>query len=80
MSPTNALLRAIVKRQDDGGGSIENDNNNDAWWWSPEAYAVKWGIIGAIFVTFLIFFFAAYFHAHSRMKKGLAPLPYHRVR
>jgi hypothetical protein len=44
------------------------------------AYIIKWAVIGAIFVAFLAFFLGGYLHAKSRMKKGLAPLAYHRVR
>jgi hypothetical protein len=44
------------------------------------AVAIKWSIIGAILVLFLVFFLGAYYHAQRRMKKGLPPLAYHRVR
>jgi hypothetical protein len=44
------------------------------------AYIIKWAVIGAIFVACLAFFLGGYLHAKSRMKKGLAPLAYHRVR
>jgi hypothetical protein len=44
------------------------------------AYIVKWSIIGGIFLLFILFILAAYFHAQARMKKGLRPLGYHRVR
>lgn len=43
------------------------------------AYAIKWAVIAAILVAFLLYFVGGYFHARQRMKKGLPPLKYHRV-
>jgi hypothetical protein len=44
------------------------------------AYAVKWAIIAAIFLIFSLYFVGGYLHAQRRMKRGLPPLAYHRVR
>jgi hypothetical protein len=44
------------------------------------AYIVKWSLIGAFFFFLAIFLLLAYFHAQHRIKKGLRPLWYHRVR
>lgn len=44
-----------------------------------EAAAIKWAVIGAIFLIALLWFFGGYYHAQRRMKKGLQPLAYHRV-
>ncbi|KAL7783817.1 hypothetical protein V8C37DRAFT_413614 [Trichoderma ceciliae] len=41
---------------------------------------VKWSIVAAIFLGFLIFLLGGYLHLQSRLKKGLPPLGYHRVR
>jgi len=74
----------IYKRQSgDGLTNTGNDNNDDLngsgyWWYSPTAYAIKWAVIAAIFLFFLVFFVGGYLHATRRMKKGLAPLRYHR--
>jgi len=70
------MAPAINKRQ-----AITQDpsNSNNGWWWySGTAVAIKWSIIGAILVLFLVFFLGAYYHAQRRMKKGLPPLAYHR--
>ena len=84
MSPM-ALLFSALARRDGGSGDGSTVSSDDSlgadWWWtSPIAYAVKWGIIAAIFVLFLAFFLIGHLHAQRRMKKGLAPLVYHRVR
>ncbi len=78
MSPTSLALGALVRRDGGDSGSSTADLA-DGWWWSPDAYAVKWGIIGAIFVIFVLLFFGGHYHAQRRMKKGLPPLAYHRV-
>ena len=79
MSPKNLPFDVLVRR-DGGSGSAQTDNLDSDWWWtSPAAYAIKWGIIAGIFVFFLLFFFGSYLHAKRRMKKGVAPLGYHRV-
>jgi len=78
MSPKNLPFDVLVRR-DGGSGSAQTDNLDSDWWWtSPAAYAIKWGIIAGIFVFFLLFFFGSYLHAKRRMKKGVAPLGYHR--
>jgi hypothetical protein len=79
MSPKNLLFDTLVRR-DSGGDNEQTDTLDSDWWWtSPIAYAVKWGIIAGIFVFFLVFFLGGYLHAQRRMKRGLAPLGYHRV-
>ena len=70
----------VIVRRDDGSGNGQTDDLGADWWWtSPTAYAVKWGIIAGIFILFLVFFLGGYLHAQRRMKRGLAPLGYHRV-
>ena len=59
--------------------SNQNDNSATDWWWSGDAYAIKWGIIGGIFVFFLAFFLIGYLHAQSRIRQGRPPHRYHRV-
>jgi hypothetical protein len=44
------------------------------------AYAIKWAIIAAIILIFCLYFLGGYMHAQRRMKRGLPPLAYHRVR
>jgi len=79
MSPKILPFDAILRR-DGGSGSGQTDNLGADWWWtSPTAYIVKWGIIAGIFILFLLFFGGGYLHAQRRMKRGLAPLGYHRV-
>jgi hypothetical protein len=79
MSPKTLLFDAIVRRDGGSGNGQTNDLGADWWWTSPTAYAVKWGIIAGIFILFLLLFLGGYLHARRRMKRGLAPLGYHRV-
>lgn len=44
------------------------------------AIAIKWAFVGAIVLLFLLWFIGGYYHAQSRIRKGLPPLAYHRVR
>ena len=44
------------------------------------AMAVKWSFIGAILLLFVIWFVGGYYHAQRRIKRGLPPMAYHRVR
>ena len=47
---------------------------------SYTSYVIKWAVFGGLMAACLLFFFGGYIHAKQRMKKGLAPLSYHRVR
>jgi hypothetical protein len=83
----------IVKRQfvdqDDPDGGPYN------WWYSAvntsgpgyaatdadqTAYAVKWSVLLALFVIFFLWITLGYYHARRRIKAGLKPLAYHKVR
>jgi hypothetical protein len=86
LTPTSLRVRAmpiIVSRgqppNGDGSAPGNLSSDSDAWWWSSSGIAARWGIVAAIFVVFLLCIGAAYMHAQKRMKKGLQPLPYHRV-
>ncbi|KAL9005204.1 MAG: hypothetical protein Q9188_002003 [Gyalolechia gomerana] len=66
----------LGKRQ---GWENDSDGYDDAgWWYSDTAEAIKWAIVAAIFLAIILFFAGGYFHAQRRMKKGQAPLRYHR--
>lgn len=54
-------------------------NANYYWWDSPTVIIIKWIVLVAILLVIFAFFAVGYLHAKRRMKKGLAPLPYHRV-
>ncbi|ETN37109.1 uncharacterized protein HMPREF1541_08099 [Cyphellophora europaea CBS 101466] len=45
---------------------------------SYTSYVIKWAVFGGLMAACLLFFFGGYIHAKQRMKKGLAPLSYHR--
>ena len=74
-------LEFINKRQltTNNGNNPDDDGTDDSWWWSTTAYAIKWAIVGSIFLLFILFVVGGYLHARRRMKKGLAPRRYHRV-
>lgn len=40
---------------------------------------IRWGIFFGLLGLILIYLIVSYVHADRRMKKGLMPLPYHRV-
>ncbi|KAH7123960.1 hypothetical protein B0J11DRAFT_326747 [Dendryphion nanum] len=50
----------------------------EGWWYSDTGIIVKWCILGAIFLFFTLWFVGGYFHAKSRMRKGLPLMGYHR--
>ncbi|MCJ1272743.1 hypothetical protein MMC21_000530 [Puttea exsequens] len=69
----------IVKRQDTSNNDGDYyDDDNYYWGYSNTAVAIKWAIIAAIFVIFLLWFVGGYMHAQRRMKRGQPPLRYHR--
>lgn len=41
-------------------------------------YAVRFSIVALIFLLIFVYFAGGYWHARRRIRKGLAPLPYHR--
>ncbi|KAF2459780.1 hypothetical protein BDY21DRAFT_177993 [Lineolata rhizophorae] len=67
---------SVVRRQyvyyDDDG------NRYYSWWSTPTGYIVKYTLLGVIFLLILLWIVGGYMHAQIRMKKGLAPLSYHR--
>jgi len=47
------------------------------FWWTKKGQIIRWTIF-AIFFLFLAFIVIGYWHARQRVRKGLAPLRYHR--
>ena len=67
-------MSPVLRRQEE----IIVDNDND-WWYSNTAYIVKWSILGGLVLIFFVWFVGGYFHAKSRIRKGLPLLKYHMV-
>jgi len=71
----------IVGRQDPASNLDDpapTNNSDGLYYENPTAYAIKWAVIAAITVFFLVYMVGGYMHAQRRMKKGLPPLAYHR--
>ncbi|KAI4183394.1 MAG: hypothetical protein L6R41_005424 [Letrouitia leprolyta] len=66
----------LGKRQDNDFDSDPYDD--DGWWYSDTAEAIKWAVVAFIFLAIILFFAGGYLHAQRRMKRGQAPLRYHR--
>lgn len=47
--------------------------------YSYTSYVIKWIVFASLIGLFILFMTLGYIHAKQRMKKGLAPLSYHRV-
>jgi hypothetical protein len=64
---------------------LRRDDDDDIvcnYWgcYSYTSYVIKWIVFAAIIGACLLFFVIGFIHAKQRMKKGLLPLAYHRVR
>ena len=71
----------LWKRQDDTFSTNGNNviDDDDSWWgYNPTADGIKWAIVGAVLL--ILWLVGGYFHAQRRIKRGQAPLAYHRVR
>jgi len=60
--------------EDDG----DDFDDEVPFWWTPTGQIIRWAIFGGIVLVVFLFFILAYWHARRRLKKGLAPLAYHR--
>jgi len=67
----------LTRRQfNHDGEGIAHDNMGV--WYSPTAYVVKWAVLLSLFLTFFLWITIGYYHARKRIKRGQAPLAYHR--
>lgn len=62
------------------GWVIDDDGVARPWWYSRQGYIVKWSIFFGLLFLICTYMLIGYIHAKSRVKKGLPPLYYHRVR
>lgn len=64
-----------------GGANPGSDPDDNVWWGNSDAAdAVKWSVVTAIVLLLCLWLIGGYYHARRRLRKGLAPLAYHRVR
>ncbi|KAL8776623.1 MAG: hypothetical protein Q9213_008196 [Squamulea squamosa] len=69
----------LGKRQSTYGDDvIYDDNYHDSWWYSDTAEAIKWAVVAAIIFGIFLFLAGGYIHARRRVRRGQAPLRYHR--
>ncbi|KAI1844818.1 hypothetical protein JX266_009046 [Neoarthrinium moseri] len=72
----------LTPRADDGdlsGDGFVNENGREVpFWWTKEGVIIKWSIFFGLIALFLLYLIGGYLHARRRMRKGLAPLRYHR--
>lgn len=72
--------RALIQRDDhsNNDGITDDDDFEENWQFSEEAAAIKYGVLFGILFLAAIIILGMWFHANQRIKKGLAPLKYHR--
>lgn len=79
-----ALDMASLSRRDIDWGDDFDDDHDDRyysyWGYDRTAFIVKWVLIAVLLFLIVLWLVGGYFHAQRRMKKGLPPMLYHRVR
>lgn len=73
ITPTLSSPASILARQ-----IVEEDGRQIHWWYSETGRIVKWSVFLGLILILSIYIVGGYIHARSRIKKGLAPLGYHR--
>ncbi|KAK7725953.1 hypothetical protein SLS57_003542 [Botryosphaeria dothidea] len=73
----------ILPRQDNNNndpvfGTDDDEFAYDSFWYTKEGVIIKYVIFAVFMGIFLLWFIGGYIHAQRRMKKGLAPLAYHK--
>lgn len=70
-------MAPFIKRQ-----FVEDDyfvfEREPSFWWTKTGQIVRWSVFLGLFTILTAYIFIGYFHARSRMKKGLPLLAYHR--
>ncbi|TGZ81865.1 hypothetical protein EX30DRAFT_236025 [Ascodesmis nigricans] len=72
------LKRALPLHQYIKRDHLDDNLSHEYWYWSHEAAAIKYGIFFGILTLFILLLMGAWFHAKQRLKRGQAPLTYHR--
>ena len=74
----------LIWRRDIDWGDDDDDFDDGRhysyWGYDRTAFIVKWVLVAVFLFLILLWLVGGYYHAQSRMKKGLPPLLYHRVR
>ncbi|KAI4241044.1 MAG: hypothetical protein L6R40_004792 [Gallowayella cf. fulva] len=65
----------LGKRQTNGDYDYDYDRS---WWYSDTAEGIKWAVLAAIILAVFLFLLGGYIHAKRRVRRGQAPLRYHR--
>ncbi|KAI4256482.1 MAG: hypothetical protein L6R42_006196 [Xanthoria sp. 1 TBL-2021] len=68
----------LGKRQACGDNYDDGDYYHGSWWYSDTAEVIKWAVLAAIFIAIFLFLALGWVHARRRVRRGQAPLRYHR--
>ncbi|KAL8671667.1 MAG: hypothetical protein Q9168_003847 [Polycauliona sp. 1 TL-2023] len=71
----------LGKRQTSYGDDYDDgsdDYYHGSWWYSDTGEIIKWAIIAALFFGIFLFLALGSVHARRRVRRGQAPLRYHR--
>ncbi|GAB7347407.1 hypothetical protein MBLNU459_g4333t1 [Dothideomycetes sp. NU459] len=70
----------LSKRQCSGGFADDGscDSSDDDFWLSGTGMGVRYAIVALVFAGLVVLLFLSYLHAQRRLRRGLAPLGYHR--
>jgi len=82
MAPREASILARDVDPDNlpDGWVIDDDGVARPWWYSRTGYIVKWSVFFGLVTVVGLYLLLGYLHAKRRLRKGLVPLRYHRVR
>ena len=69
----------LGKRQTYGDPYDDDDYYHGNWWYSDTAEVIKWTVLAAILFGIFLFLALGWVHARRRVRRGQAPLRYHRV-
>ncbi|TAQ84744.1 hypothetical protein B7494_g6929 [Chlorociboria aeruginascens] len=76
-----ANMAGLYSRQDvldDNGDEFVDDDRFQSFWWTTTGQIVKWSVFFGLLAILIAYLVIGHIHAKRRIKKGLAPLAYHK--
>ncbi|PSR87417.1 hypothetical protein BD289DRAFT_482150 [Coniella lustricola] len=77
-APTLVQRQTAATTTEVPAGFVEENGRLVPFWYTRTGEIIKWSVFLGLFVIFMVYWIVGYAHAKRRIRRGQAPMAYHR--